>query len=139
MKKPLIIFALKCSAILYFAACTGLDKYTTAVSATPLVTKGAWKVNLFIDADKDQTNKLAGYTLTFDPAGTIKAKKDGKEITGNWSEDDISKRITINLETEDPILARLNDYWNVAAITKTGVNLQNTGNPSNGRLQITSL
>ena len=139
VKKPLIIFALKCSVILYFAACTGFDNYTTAVSATPRVTKGALKVNLFIDADKDQTNGFAGYTLTFDPAGTIKATKNGKEISGNWSEDDILKRMTINLDTKDPVLAKLNNYWNIAAITKTGVNLQNTGNPSNGRLQITSL
>ncbi len=139
MKNSLLIFALKCSVILYFAACSGIGDYSTAVSATPLVTKGIWKVNLFIDANTDQTNGFTGYTLTFDPAGTIKATKNGMEISGNWSEDDILKRITINLNTKDPVLAKLNDYWNISAVSKTGVNLQNTQNPSNGRLQITSL
>ncbi|MEP7256233.1 MAG: hypothetical protein ABI666_10700 [Ferruginibacter sp.] len=139
MKSPLLLFALKCSVILYFAACSGIGDYTTAVSATPLVTKGAWKVNLVIEADKNQANELTGYSLTFDPAGKIKATKDGTEINGNWSEDDILKRITISLDTKDPQLIMLNNYWNISAVTKTGVTLQNTANPSNGRLQLTSL
>ena len=139
MKSPLLLFALKCSVILYFAACSGIGDYTTAVSATPLVTKGIWKVKLLIEADKDQTNGLAGYYLTFDPAGKIKVIKNGIEINGNWSEDDILKRITISLDTNDPQLIMLNNYWNISTITKTGVTLQNTGNPSNGRLQLTSL
>lgn len=139
MKSPLLLFALKCSVILYFAACSGIGDYTTAVSATPLVTKGAWKVSLVMDADKSQVNELAGYSLTFDPAGKIKVTKDGTEINGNWSEDDILKRITISLDTKDPQLIMLNNYWNISAVTKTGVTLQNTTNPSNGRLQLTSL
>ncbi len=139
MKSPLLLFALKCSVILYFAACSGISDYSTGVSATPLVTKGAWKVNLFIEAGKGQVNQLAGYSLIFDPAGTIKATKDGVEVSGNWSEDDILKRITISLDTNDPRLIMLNNYWNISAVTKTGVTLQNTTNPSNGRLQLTSL
>lgn len=139
MKSPLLLFALKCSVILYFAACSGIGDYSTAVSATPLVTKGAWKVTLVIESDKGQANELDGYSLTFDPAGKIKAKKDGIEVEGNWSEDDILKRITISLDTNDPQLVLLNNYWNISAVTKTGVTLQNTTNPSNGRLQLTSL
>ena len=139
MKSSLLLFALKCSVILYFAACSGIGDYTTDVSATPLVTKGTWKVNLIIDADKGQANELAGYSLTFNPGGKIKAQKGGMEVNGNWSEDDILKRITISLDTNDPQLIKLNDYWNISTITKTGVTLQNRGNPSNGRLQLTSL
>ena len=83
MKSPFLIFALKCSVILYFAACTGINEYTTAVSATPQVTKGAWKVNFFKDANQDLSNDLAGYTLTFIPSGKIIAVKDGQVIRGN--------------------------------------------------------
>jgi hypothetical protein len=61
------------------------------------------------------------------------------EINGNWSEDDIMKRITISLETNDPELIKLNNYWNISTITKTGLTLQNKSNPSNGRLLLTSL
>ena len=139
MKSPFLIFALKCSVILYFAACTGINEYTTAVSATPNVTKGQWKVNSFKEASQDLSNDLTGYTLTFIPSGKIIVIKNGQVIRGNWSEDEILKRMTIDLDTNDPNLKKLNDQWNVSVVTKTGVSLQNTKNPTTGRLQITSL
>lgn len=140
MKKPLLIFALKCSVILYFAACTGISDLTNAVAATPHVTRGAWKINLFTDANINETPGLAGYVLTFDASGKITASKNnGAPITGNWSEDEIQKRITIDLNTNDPVLKRLNDYWNVMSVTKTGISFKNAENPSGSRLQITSL
>ncbi len=139
MKSPLLVFGLKCSVIFYFAACSGINTYSSGISATPLVTKGAWKINLYVGADKDQTNEFAGYSFTFDQGGQVKAEKNGTVITGNWSEDDISKKITISLPTKDPILTKLNDYWNISSVSKSGINLQNLDNPTSGRLQITSL
>ena len=139
MKSPLIIFTFKCSVIIYFAACTGLNEFTTAVSASPKVTKGVWKVNLFKDAGKDLSNDLTGYTLTFIPSGKIMAVRNGEIIRGNWSEDEILKRLTINLETNDPNLKKLNDHWNISGVTKTDVSFQNIKKTTSGRLQITSL
>jgi len=139
MKNSILLFGIKCSVILYFAACTGIDQYTTAVSATPHVTKGAWKVNLFTEAQNDRTTAFAGYELTFEPTGKIIASKNGKQVTGNWSEDEILKRITINLDTKDPALAKLNDYWNISGISKAGLSFQRAENPSTEKLQITSL
>ncbi len=139
MKNPLLLFTLKCTVILYFAACTGIGDYTSKVSATPHVTKGTWKLNLYSASNKDKPDGLAGYTFTFDPHGKIRASKDGRVVTGNWSEDEISKRMTINLDTNDPSLLKLNDYWHIYSISNTGVSLQNTDNPSSGRLLITSL
>lgn len=139
MKNSILLFTIKCSAILYFAACTRINEYTTAVSATPLVTKGTWKVNLFTKATNDQTTEFAGYKLTFEPTGKIIARKNGKEVNGNWAEDDILKTITINLNTQDPSLAKLNSHWSISEISKSGLGLKNTNNTENGRLQITSL
>lgn len=139
MKKPALIFALKCSVIIYFAACTGINQYANTVSATPQITKGTWKVNLFTEAQNDQTANLAGYALTFEPTGKITAIKNGKKITGNWAEDDILKRITINLHTKDTALAKLNYSWSISKISKAALSFKNTENPSYGRLQITSL
>jgi hypothetical protein len=139
VKSPLIIFALKFSIILYFAACTSLGEGTKAKSATPHVTKGVWKVNFFKEDGKDMSTELAGYTLTFVPSGKIIAVRNGELIRGNWSEDEILKRITINLDTKDPYLTKLNDRWNISTVTDKGVTLQNTENDSDGRLQITSL
>lgn len=139
MKNSILLFTIKCSVILYFAACTGINEYTTAVSATPHVTKGAWKVNLFTKAQLDKTTAFAGYSLTFEPTGKIIASKAGKVVTGNWSEDDILKRITINIDSKDPSLTMLNQYWDISEISKSGLSLQNTDNTENTCLQIASL
>jgi hypothetical protein len=139
MKKPILLFAIKCSVILYFAACTGIDKMTTAVSATPRVTKGAWKINLYTESKNDKTASFDGCMLTFEPSGKIIAYKNGQKITGNWAEDDILKRISINLDTKDPALVKLNTYWNIASISKWQLSFQNTKNPQENQLQITSL
>ena len=139
MKKPLLLFAIKCSVILYFAACTRIDKITTAVSATPHVTKGAWKINLYTESKNDKTAAFDGCKLTFEPTGKIIAYKNGETITGNWAEDDILKRITINLDTKDPALAKLNNYWNISNISKWQLSFKTANNPANIQLQITSL
>ena len=139
MKKPSLLFTLKCSVILYFAACTGINSYTNSVAATPHVIKGTWKVNLFTTTGTDETRQLNGYDLTFSPSGKITVQKNGEIITGNWSEDEIEKRITINLDTRDPVLEKLNNYWDISIATDKSIQLKDAENASGGRLQITSL
>jgi hypothetical protein len=139
MKKTTLLVALKCSVILYFAACTGIDKITTSISATPRVTKGAWKINLYTEAKNDETARFDGCMLTFEPTGKIIAYKNGKKITGNWAEDDILKRISINFDTKDPALSKLNTYWDISSISKWQLSFQNNNNPEISHLQITSL
>jgi hypothetical protein len=139
MKKPIFLFVLKCSVILYFAACTSINKYTTAVSATPHITNGTWKVNLFIESQNDNTTVFDGYTLQFEPNGKLTAVKGSQKITGNWAEDDISKKLSISLKTKDAALAKLSDYWTISSISNTGLSFQNAKDPSGGWLQITSL
>ena len=60
-------------------------------------------------------------------------------ITGNWIEDNILKRITINLNTQDAALIKLNDYWNIAKINKSGLSFRGNQNSVNDRLEITNL
>lgn len=124
MRKPFLLFTLKCSVILYFAACTGIDHYTKEKSATPLVTEGTWKIDLYQDAHSDKTADFTGYTFTFNSAGDLLVNKNNKNIAGNWSEDDIARRITINLGTGDPILQLLNENWNVMQVKEKGILLQ---------------
>jgi hypothetical protein len=124
---------------LYFAACTQIQEYTKAVSATPLVTNGIWRVSLLKDANNDHTTAFNTCTLKFESSGEIIAFKNGKRITGNWAEDDISKKMTISLHTNDPDLVKLNDYWTMFEITSTGHSFQNTGNSAKGLLHITNL
>lgn len=138
MKKPLLIFALKCSVILYFAACTGINQFSDTVSATPHVTKGTWKINLFTEDQHDKTAGFSNCILKFEPSGKITVSKNGELVTGNWIEDNILKRITINLDTHDATLAKLNDYWNIAKINKTGLSFRGNQNSVNHRLEITN-
>ena len=137
MKKPFLFFAIKASIIVYFAACTGIDHYTTAKSATPIVTRGSWKANL--NGGNDQANAFAGYTFTFNEYGIVKATKNGVDINGNWFEDNISNRININFGEKDPSLAKLNTYWNITQVSNLQVGLQNSGNTANDKLNLTSL
>jgi hypothetical protein len=139
MTKITLIVAIKCSVILYFTACTGIDKMTTTVSASPHVTRGAWKVNLYTESKNDETFEFDDCMLTFETSGKIVAYKNGKKITGNWAEDNISKKVTINLETKDPALSKLNDNWTISTISKWQLNFENTSNPTDRKLQITSL
>ncbi len=138
MKSPLLIFALKCSAILYFTTCTGINEFATAVSATPNVTKGVWKVSLCKDANTDLSTDLSEYSLLFKPDGTIVVKGNEAETTGNWSEDEISNKMKITLETSDPCLKKLNNNWTVSKVSKTSITLQNN-NTDESRLQLASL
>jgi hypothetical protein len=139
MKNISLFAAIKCSVILYFAACTGIDKYSAAVSATPHITNGTWKVNLFIESQNNKTPSFEGYTLKFEPTGKITATRGNNKITGNWAEDDISKKLTINLNTNDEALHKLSDNWAVSNITHTGLGFKNLNDPAGGWLQITSL
>lgn len=139
MKKTTLFVAIKSSIILYFAACTGIEKYSTAVSATPHITNKTWKVNLFIASQNNNTAAFEGFTLHFDPSGKITATKGDEKITGNWAEDEISNKLTISLDTDNGVFSRLSDNWAIANITSTGLSFENVKDPSGGWLQITSL
>lgn len=139
MKKPMVLFALKCTVILYFAACTGINDYATAVSATPHVTKGAWKMKLIGGTENKDLQGLAGYTFSFNTSGKLFASRNGETTTGNWAEDDILKMITINFDTQDPALGKLNSGWQISQISNTGIFFNNTDHSTVDRLEITSL
>ena len=139
MKKPFLLLAIKSAIILYFAACTSIEHFTVARSATPIVTRGSWKINLHKDANNDKTNDLAGYTFTFSSSGVVKANKNGVIINGNWAEDNISNHITIDLGTTDPSLKILNSNWSIQEVSGKKVNLQYDGGNETEKLDITRL
>lgn len=139
MKKTTLFLAIKSSVILYFAACTGIDKYSAAVSATPHIINGTWKVNLLTASKHDKTTAFDGFTLKFEPTGKVIAARGNVEITGNWAEDEISNKLTINLKTGDEALNRLSDNWAISNITDAGLSFQNVKDPTGGCLQLTGL
>lgn len=138
MRKPLLLVALKAAVILYFAACANVEDDRPFKSITPLVTKGNWKVNLYMDANQDKTNDFAGYTFTFTGNGDLTATKNGIAVNGNWYEDNTTNRVLINLGNSDVMLTSLNDAWNVGEFSNTNVSLQSNGSATVERLIITN-
>jgi hypothetical protein len=139
MNKPFLLFAVKCSVILYFVACTALNSLTIIKSATPLITKGIWRINLYQKIGTQLEKDLSCYSFTFRSTGELKVTINGNEIKGNWSEDDILKRISISLDETDPTLNRLNGYWNIIEINNSNILLQPYDKQDTGMLNIASL
>jgi hypothetical protein len=138
MRKPILLTALKAAVILYFAACAHVDDYTVFKSVTPIVTKGNWKVNLYMDANNDKTNDFAGYSFVFSSNGDVKASKNGNDINGHWYEDNVSKKVAIDLGNTDPMLINLNDSWNINDVSNTNISLENENAQKIERLIITN-
>jgi hypothetical protein len=135
MRRPILLTALKAAVILYFAACANVDDYSVYKSVTPIVTKGNWKVNLYMDANNDKTNDFAGYSFVFNNNGDVTVSKNGSNIDGRWYEDNVSKKVAIDLGNTDPMLVNLNDSWNIDDVSSTNISL---GNENTERLIITN-
>ena len=140
MKKPFLLFALKCSVIIYFAACTSIDKLGASKTITQqLVTKSAWKVNCFGNTTSDNTCIFEGYTFNFNASGKVTASKNGTVIEGNWLEDNISNKITLNFKNQSSALSQLNYYWNIASINDAGITFEKSTDQDSEKLYITAL
>jgi|GEM_PF-1088162 len=139
MKKPLLLFALKCSVIIYFAACSNLEKLAVSKSVTQFVTTGTWKVNCFSNTNTSNICDFKDYTFSFDASGKVTAVKNGISFSGNWIEDNISKKITINFNNSNAVLNELNDHWNITAIGPDGISFEKTIEQDIEKFYITSL
>jgi hypothetical protein len=138
MRKPILLTALKAAVILYFAACANVDDYAIYKSVTPIVTKGNWKVNLYMDANNDKTNDFAGYSFVFSSNGDVTVSKGGNTINGHWYEDNAAKKVSINLGSTDPMLVNINDSWNVDDVSNTNISLGSSDVQKPERLIITN-
>ena len=139
MKKPTFLFALKCAVIVYFAACTNIEKIGATKSITQQVTKGSWKVNCFSNATTDNTCNFKDYTFTFNPNGSVTALKNGATYTGSWIEDHIAQKITISFTGTNAVLAGLNNHWDITSLTDAGISFEKNNTGSNQKFYITAL
>jgi len=140
MKKPFLLFALKCSVIVYFAACTRIDRLAVSNSVSEeLISKTAWKVNCFGNSTSDNTCIFEGYAFSFDASGKVVATKNGKSIEGNWLENNISKTITISFKNSNPVLNELSNYWNISTVTDAGISFEKTDTKDADKIYITAL
>ena len=139
MKKPFLLFTIKVAVIVYFAMCTGIDNINASQSATPIVTRGTWKIKFYEAAKNDQAGEYTGYKFVFHPNGLLEASRNDMTIRGKWFEDDISKRITIHFGLTDPVLTRLNSRWQIQEIDNGAIELQDTRSSNTEKLSIAVL
>ena len=125
MKKPFLVFALKCSVIIYFAAFSSIDKFAVSRSVTQqIVDKGYWKVNCFGNPASDNNALFEDYAFSFEASGKVTASKNGALIEGQWLEDNISKTITISFNNNTPFEQKLNTKWHINAIDNASISLK---------------
>jgi hypothetical protein len=139
MKKPVLLFALKCSVIVYFAACTNIQQIGVSSSVSELVTKGNWKVNCYDNANIDNTCIFEGYSFSFEASGKVTASKNGVSFEGNWIEDNISKKVTLSFQNSNSVLSELNNRWNIESISDKGLTFENNTGKDSEKLYISSL
>lgn len=96
-------------------------------------------MNCYDNASVDNTCDFEGYVFSFDAEGKVIASKNGVAIEGNWLEDNISKKITMNFTNDNPALSQLNDRWNISSISNGGITFENNSDLNTEKLYITAL
>ena len=100
------------------SSCSKSDDVSAINNNTPI--SGSWRVSLYWDK-KDETNKLNGYSFSFNSSGQVTATKAGTTVNGTWSES--STKFTINFGT-DPVLSDINNDWQKVEKTATSIKLK---------------
>ncbi|MEP6673857.1 MAG: hypothetical protein ABJA78_01835 [Ferruginibacter sp.] len=136
MKKPALLFSLKCAVILYFAACTNIDRITVARTVSQAVTAGNWKIQHYAAADKDHTKTFSDYELTFNDGGTVLIKTNGKCFEGNWYEDNIKKTLVLNIGSNDKNVQQLNANWNITGVSDNVIAFDNNDSQASESMSI---
>lgn len=101
------------------SSCSKSDDVATINNNTTPIS-GSWRVSLYWDK-KDETNKLNGYSFSFNSGGQVTATKAGTTVNGTWSES--STKFTINFGA-DPVLSDINDDWQKVEKTTTSIKLK---------------
>lgn len=101
------------------SSCSKSDDVAT-INNNTIPISGSWRVSLYWDK-KDETNKLNGYSFSFNSGGQVTATKAGVVVNGTWSES--STKFSINFGT-DPVLSDINDDWQKVEKTATSIKLK---------------
>jgi hypothetical protein len=133
MKKLLFFPALAFTFLM--SSCGNEPDVVAPRSVSDIMVRGKWKVDLYMDANQDQTNDFAGYSFTFQQNGVVQATGNGNSFTGSWTEDLVLHTVTIQISNSNAVLQRINDQWAIADITERQIKLANN-NPQDETLEI---
>ncbi len=88
---------------------------------------GNWKITLYQNDLKNETDKFNGYTFAFEDNNVINASKGSLKNSGTWLfGDDDSKPKFIMTFTSGKPLSELNEDWRVLTRTKSLMSFEHT-------------
>lgn len=93
---------------------------------------GAWFVGTYLDDGFDQTGDYAGYTITFDAAGTVVATNGSTTNNGIWQVLSSGNELLLDFGTDFPFDEFNDDDWDVLSATNTRVELQDVSGGGGG-------
>jgi hypothetical protein len=137
MRKPVLLFVLKCIGIVYFFASPSITVFTSKNNIAAQVTKGNWKVscNDYTDANCI----LKDYTFTFSPSGKLSATKANVTFEGFWAVDVHNKKINISFKNNGTALDILNHSWNITATNNDQISFEKNEVGNYDKMYITAL
>jgi hypothetical protein len=101
------IFTLFIVAAAVFSGCR---KEGSAIIA---VDNGRWKVTKFSENGEDQTNRLAGYALSFKEDYSAAAANSNGTVNGSWSCGKRNNHMTFGIRFSPDPLNRISKDWDV--------------------------
>jgi hypothetical protein len=125
MKNATLLFAIKCSLIIYLVATTNIEQFTQQQTVSRVITKGFWKVNCNSNNLSESSSFFSDYTFTFNASGKLTANKNGIKLKGHWIEDNITNKVTLNFSSNNYDGNTKNNLWFVKSISQQEITLQN--------------
>lgn len=122
------------------------DPATELVAKSAMVSSGDWKVTLYLDSGKDETNDFSAFNFSFSPDGTLVASNGINTYSGTWSllkstassddnpsTDDKNNRMTISI-SGDKLMDKVSKKWVTEKVTETELRLIDDNTTSNEAL-----
>jgi hypothetical protein len=103
---------------------------TTGTSTT---ISGKWKITLYKEDNKDETNHFTGYTFDFNTDGTVVATKGSISVTGKHYDgvDDSKVKYILDFGSTSP-LDELNEDWEIIEQSATKLHLYHKSGGNGG-------
>jgi hypothetical protein len=82
-------------------------------AALSIMTSGYWYVSGYKQNGSDITASFSGYLFKFDANNTVTGTQGNSSVTGQWSDDIVSRTITANFPGASQPLVNLNETWKI--------------------------
>ncbi len=107
-------------------SCSSDDMTQQAAQLPPSLSDSAWKVNKFVEDNKDQTSRFGSYSFEFKTNGTVIASYAGNTKMGNWSagSDDSKPKFILQFDIKDDLLEEISEDWHILSATDQRLSLE---------------